>query len=138
MRTVVLDNEAVGALRDPVHRKHRTVLAHLAGVLTRRRKGAATTVVVPTAVRVEAGWDRTAPPAAAINRLRITDAALDSGAADVAAQILTHTGDSVADAHIGAVVRSLAGAGADIVVLTSDPHDITRAAAPVFVVPVRI
>ncbi len=138
MRTVVLDNEAVGALADPAHPKHRTLLAHLTGVVTRRRRGVTTVVLVPTAVRVEAGWDRTAPHAATINRLRIADAVLDRTAADVAAQIVVGTGVSVADAHIGAVVRSTSRTRGDVVVLTSDPGDITRAAAPAPVVAVRI
>lgn len=130
MKTVVLDNEAVGALSDPGHHKHRPMLAHLVGVVTRRRRGVATGVVVPTAVRVEAGWDRTAPAAAVINRLRIADVLLDGPSANVAARIVADTGVSVADAQIGAVVRSLAGSGDDVLVLTSDPQDITRAAGP--------
>jgi hypothetical protein len=138
MRTVLLDSEAVGALSDPGHRKHRPMLAHLAGVVTRRRRGVATDVLVPTAVRVEAGWDRTAPAAAVINRLRIADVILDGPSANVAAHIVADTGVSVADAHIGAVVRSLARAGDDVLVLTSDPHDITRAAGPAGVRVVRI
>lgn len=138
MRTVVLDNEAVGALSDPEHRKHRPTLAHLAGVVTRRRRGVTTVVVVPTAVRVETGWDRTAPSAAGINRLRIADVLLDGPSANVAARIVADTGVSVTDAHVGAVVRSLAAADQDVVVLTSDPQDINRAAVPAVVRVVRI
>ncbi|CCG03603.1 hypothetical protein [Blastococcus saxobsidens] len=138
MKTVVLDNEAVGALSDPGHHKHRPMLAHLAGVVDRRRRGVATGVVVPTAVRVEAGWDRTVPTAAVINRLRIVDVLLDGASADVAAHIVADTRVSVADAHIGAVVRSLARSGDDVLVLTSDPQDITRAAGPAGVRVVRI
>lgn len=137
MRTVVLDDEAVGALSNPGHHKHRPMLAHLAGVVTRRRRGVATGVVVPTAVRVEAGWDRTAP-AAVINRLRIADVILDAPSANVAAHIVADTGVSVADAHIGAVVRLLARAGDDVRVLTGDPHEITRSAGPAGVRVVRI
>lgn len=111
MRRVVLDNEAVCALSDPEHRKHRPMLAHLAGVVTRRRRGVAIGVVVPTAVRVEEGWHRTAPAAAVINRLHIADVLLDGPSANVAAHIVADTGVSVADAHVGAVVRSLASAG---------------------------
>jgi hypothetical protein len=70
MRALVLDNEAVQALRDERHPKHRQVLAHLAGIVGRRRRGREVAAVVPTSVRVEAGWDRTQPAAAAINRLR--------------------------------------------------------------------
>lgn len=127
MRTLILDNEAIQALSQPNHGKHRIVVAHLAGVVTRRRKGAVVSVVVPTAVRVEAGWDRSDPRTSAVNRLRVLDRPLDTGAANLAAKILDRTGVSVADAHIGAVVQSLIG---DVVVLTSDPDDMIRVAAP--------
>lgn len=136
MRTVLLDNEAVTALADPTHPKHRVVVAHLAGVALRRRKGTAARVMVATAVRVEAGWDRTEPGAAAINRYRLADAPLDAARANVAASIVNRTGVSVADAHIGAVVGSLTGD--EVVVLTSDPHDMVRVSAPRPIVAVRI
>ena len=97
MRTVLLDNEAVMALADASHRKHRLVVAHLAGVTARRRKGTPARVMVATAVRVEAGWDRSEPGAAAINRYPVADVPLDSGNANVAAGIVNRTGVSVAD-----------------------------------------
>lgn len=122
MRSVVLDNEAVQAFADPHNAKHRTVIAHLAGAASRRRRGRIVEVVTPTAVRVEAAWDRTAPSAAAINRFPVRDHTLDSSAADVAAQIQRATSTGVADAHVGATVRSLSST--DVVVLTSDPADI--------------
>lgn len=122
MRSIVLDNEAVQALADPHSAKHRAVVAHLAGAASRRRRGRVVEAVVPTAVRVEAAWDRTAPSAAAINRFPVRDHPLDSPAADVAAQIQRATSTGVADAHIGATVRSLSST--DVVVLTSDPADI--------------
>jgi hypothetical protein len=127
MRAVVLDNEAVQALGDAAHPKHRTVVAHLSGIVQRRRRGAEVTAAVPTAVRVEAGWDRSAPDAAAINRFRIVDDVLDSAAANLAAKIKSElAGVSVADAHLGATVRVLAHD--EIVVLTSDPGDVVRVA----------
>ena len=127
MRVVVLDNEAVQALRHDGHHKHRQVVAHLAGIAGRRRRGREVSAVVPTSVRVEAGWDRTQPAAAAMNRLRVTDHMLDASAANIAAAITSSlTGVSVADAHIGAIIRSLAHV--EVVVLTSDPGDITRVA----------
>lgn len=135
MMTLILDNEAVQALSQPGHGKHRSVVAHLAGVVTRRRKGAVVTVVVPTAVRVEAGWDRSDPLTSAVNRFRVLDRPLDSGAANIAAEILGRTGVSVADAHIGAVAQSLLG---DVVVLTSDPDDMVRVSAPTSITAVRI
>ena len=84
------------------------------------------------------GWDRTAPAAAAIDRLGIIDAAVDGPLADVAARIAADTGVSVADAHVGAVVRALDESADDGVALTSDPQDISRAASPVRVRVVRI
>ena len=128
MRSIVLDNEAVQALTDHHNPKHRAVVAHLAGATARRRRGRVVEAVVPTAVRVEAAWDRTAASAAAINRFPVRDHALDAPAADVAAQIQRATSTGVADAHIGATVRSLPST--EVVVLTSDPADIAAVCSP--------
>ena len=59
-RLVLLDNEAVQALRDPAHRKHRRVLAEVEFAFKRVVRTLPVSVAVPAAVRVEAGWDRTA------------------------------------------------------------------------------
>lgn len=136
MRTVVLDNEAVQALSRPDHPKHRAVIAHLAGVVARRRRGAVVRAVVPTAVRVEAGWDRSDPGAAPVNRFRVADAVLDTTTADIGAAIVERTGAGVADAHVGAAVRALASG--KVVVLTSDPDDMVRVSAPRAITAVRI
>lgn len=127
VRTVVLDNEAVQALTDPAHRKHRRVMALIEAVAARnsRRSGTAR-LVVPTAVRVEAGWIRRTAPAAAINRLRVDDVALDTTAADRAAEVSRGLAVSVADAHIAACVDQSPGPHA---VVTSDVDDLTRIAA---------
>ena len=118
---VLFDNEAVQALGDPTHPKHRRVVAQAQVVAQRKRRAATIEVVVPTAVRVEAGWDRTASAWAFPNRLRITDMPLDSLHANIAAAIRNRTGVSVTDAHVGAVIQS---APADrITVVTSDPDD---------------
>ena len=120
-QVVLLDNEAVQALEDPTHPKHRRVVAQAQVVAQRKRRAASIEVVVPTAVRVEAGWDRTASAWAFPNRLRINDMPLDSVHANTAAAIRSRTGVSVADAHLGAVIQS---APADrITVVTSDPDD---------------
>lgn len=120
-RLVVLDNEAVQALQDPAHPKHRPVVSHAQVVASRKRRAVALELVVPTAIRVEAGWDRTSPAWAFPNRLRIADIPLGSAEASTAAAIRSRTGVSVADAHIGAVIQS---AQADqITVVTSDPGD---------------
>jgi hypothetical protein len=125
-RLVLLDNEAVQALRDPSHRKHRQVVSLAQVVSTRKRSGAAIHVEVPAAVRVEAGWDRTSPAWAFPNRLRIADIPLDAIHSGLAAAIRDRTGVPVADAHLGAVVRS--SRAEQITVVTSDPDDMRRVA----------
>jgi predicted nucleic acid-binding protein len=128
-RLVVLDNEAVQALADPTHRKHRQVVSHVQVVVSRKRLATAIEVVVPTAVRVEAGWDRTSPTWAFPNHLRISDIRLDAAYASTAAAIRSRTGVSVADAHLGAVIQS---APTDqITVVTSDPGDMRLVAGDI-------
>jgi hypothetical protein len=106
-RTVVLDNEAVRALADPAHPKHRRVLAVVEAAAARNlRRAGAVVLVVPTCMRVEAGWNRRDPGAAVVNRLRIDDVALDTLAANDAADIRSSLGMSVIDAHLGTVLTS--------------------------------
>ena len=125
-RTVVLDNEAVQALADPSHRKHRRVMAVVEAVAARNlRRTGSVRLVVPTAVRVEAGWNRQAAGAAALNRLRVDDHPLDAGAADRAADVRSSLAVSVADAHLAAVLAVAAGPHA---VVTSDAGDLRRVA----------
>lgn len=107
-RTVILDNEAVQALLSVRHPKHAKVLALVQVVAARKRRAPTLRLVVPTAVRVEAGWDRTTSRAALVNRLRVADAVLDVRAADVAARLRTAHDLSVADAHLGAVIDDVA------------------------------
>lgn len=118
---VVLDCEAIQALRDPAHPKHRRVVSHTQVVASRKRRAAAIQLAVPAAVRVEAGWDRTSPAWAFPNRLRIADKALDTANANTAAGIRGRTAVSVADSHIGAVIQS--ASDGQITVVTSDPGD---------------
>lgn len=126
-RTVVLDNEAVQALSNLAHRKHRRVLAVVEAVASKNlRRAGSVRLVVPTAVRVEAGWDRRVPRAAAINRLRMDDTPLDTAAADRASAVRHELGVSVADAHLAAVVSDTTGPHA---VVTSDVGDMRRLAA---------
>lgn len=128
MTTVVLDNEAVQALATPHHPKGPMVFAHLVGQQQRRRRGVGIqTAWVPTTVRAEAGWDRTDPSSAGINRLRIDDRSLDTDTANATARLVALYGVSPADAHIGATVAAL---GTDVSVLTSDPDDIARVCPP--------
>jgi hypothetical protein len=125
-RLVLLDNEAVQALRDPAHRKHRRVVGEVEFAFKRAVRTLRVRVAVPAAVRVEAGWDRTAPAWAFINRFPIADIPLDTTHADAAAGIAKRTGVSVADAHLGAAIQG--AAGDQVMVLTSDPGDMRRAA----------
>ena len=136
-KTVVLDNEAVQALRTTEHPKHAQVIAHVQVVAQRKRKAISLNVVVPTAVRVEAAWDRRAPTAALINHLRIADASLDAAIANVAGDLVSRLGVSVADAHIGATVRSVADQGA-VAIITSDPGDMVVVSDPIAVTIVTI
>lgn len=136
-RTVVLDNEAVQALRSTDHPKHPQAIAHVQVVAQRKRKAVALDVVVPTAVRAEAGWDRRAPTAALLNHLRIADVSLDAGSANVAGDLVARLGVSVADAHIGATVRTVAEYGA-VAIITSDPGDMVAVSDPVAVTIVTI
>jgi hypothetical protein len=129
---LVLDSEAVQALRDAAHPKHRRALAFVEAIVSRGRGGAAP--VVPAAVRVEAAWDRRAPAAAVINRLRVVDVVLDRPGADRAAALVAVLRISVADAHLGAVVATTP---APCAVLTSDIDDVRRIAAHLDV-PVRV
>jgi len=58
---VLLDNEAVQALGDPTHPKHPHVVSHVQVVAGRKRRAMPITIAVPTAIRVEAGWNRNSP-----------------------------------------------------------------------------
>jgi len=123
---VVLDNEAVQALASPTHPKHRKVLAHVQVVTSRKRRAMQVSLVVPTTVRVEAGWDRSAPACVFLNRMRIADVPLDTAQADFAASIRNHAQVSVADAHLGAVFQE--SPANMITVVTSDPADMRKVA----------
>jgi hypothetical protein len=123
---VVFDNEAVQALYDPHHPKHRTVLAYVeAGNQRRRKSGSEPRMLLPVAVRIEAGWDRTQPVAATINRIlpRTSDVDLRTTAADRAAHLMSATGTSPVDATVAQVAESAPQPAA---ILTSDVDDMTR------------
>jgi predicted nucleic acid-binding protein len=125
-RVVLLDNEAVQALADPAHHKHRRAVSYTLNVVKRKVRAIPISVAVPAAVRVEAGWDRLAPAWAFVNRLRIADIPLDASDANAAAAIRNRTGVSVADAHLGAAIQN---AESDhVTVITSDPHDMRKVA----------
>jgi predicted nucleic acid-binding protein len=125
-RLVLLDNEAVQALRDPRHRKHHHVIGLILDGAKLRARSRAVRIAVPAAVRVEAGWDRTSAAWSSVNRFRIADVPLDTGHADAAAGIAKRTGVSVADAHLGAAIQ--AAETDSVLILTSDPGDMHRVA----------
>lgn len=126
-RSLVLDNEAGQALLDPTHRKHRRALAAVEVVASRTaRRAGSMRLLVPTAVRVEAGWDRRVAGAAATNRIRAGDVPLDPPAADRAAAVRNVLGVSVADAHLAVAAED---APRPVAVLTSDEPDVRRIAA---------
>jgi predicted nucleic acid-binding protein len=131
-RVILLDNEAVQALADPAHPKHRRAVSHTQVAVSRKARAIPVSIAVPTAVRVETGWDRTAPGWAFLNRLRIADIVLDRSHADAAAALRTRTRVSVADAHLGAAIQ----AADQVTVVTSDPADMRLVAGgkPVVVV----
>jgi hypothetical protein len=126
-RTVILDNEAVQALIDLKSRKHRLVLSAVELAVRRnKRRTGEVSLVVPTTVRVESGWDRSAATAAAVNRLQFEDAELTTSAADRAAAVRSALDLSVADAHLAVVLSDTRGPHA---VVTSDRKDLGRIAA---------
>ena len=124
---VVLDNEAVQALLRLTHPKHRRVLTFIDEINQRnQRRGQQTRVVVPVAVRVEAGWDRTARNASLTNRLaRARDVILDGSVADRSSQLRQAAAVSVVDATVGHAAET---AASPTVILTSDAADMGRLA----------
>jgi len=128
MATTILDNEAVQALVDPRHRKHRRMLALCEAAHHRgAHRRSIDAVLVPVAVRVEAGWTRNGPEAARINLVsRARDVVLDTNRTNRATLIRRSLGVSVTDATIGELIGSCAG---PIQVITSDRDDSDRMAA---------
>ncbi len=126
--TVVFDNEAVQALSSPDHPTHNKVVSHVQVVASRKRKVQHISIVVPTSVRVETGWDRTDRKWAFANRLGIADVELGADHANVAAAIRSRVGThiSVVDAHVGSVLQS--STTDRVSVITSDPDDMKAVA----------
>lgn len=125
--TVVLDNEAVAALANPRHPKHRTLLTYVEGIAQRRARHPSQRILVPVAVRIEAGWDRTSRKAAVINRVSgARDVALTGEAANSAQRLRAATGVSVVDATVGEAAEA---APKPVVILTSDVDDMRALAS---------
>lgn len=123
--TVLLDNEAVQALLDVSHPKHKRVMSFVDELNSRgQRRGSRTVIEVPVAVRVEAGWDRSSPTSAGVNRFsRARDVVLDGPAADRATQLRQAVGVSVVDATVGQAAQV---AASPAVIVTSDVSDMHR------------
>ena len=117
IRHLVLDSEAVSALLSPRRNdpKRREVIRALMAANGRR--------AVPTAVRVEARWDRRDERAADANRLfpRGTDIGLDGTLADRAAELRAAVPKaSPVDASVAAVAEHVGASGGVVEILTSD------------------
>lgn len=127
--SVILDNEAVVALFDTDHRKHRDVLPYMDAVATRRRRESGVRVYVPVAVRVEAGWDRTAASASVINRVAgAEDVPLSGDAANHATRLVQATRVSVVDATVAVTAAAVPH---PVAILTSDTDDMERLKAEI-------
>ncbi len=128
VRHLVLDNEAAHALSSSrAHDRRRASV--IAAIMAANGK-----VVVPTAVRVEAGWRRRDPAAAGANRLVSDDVPLEGADADRAVQLrrLVATA-SVVDATVAVAAQWIAAdvPCAIVEILTSDVADISALAAHV-------
>jgi hypothetical protein len=124
---VILGSEAVKALGDPDHPRHRQIVSHLQIVASRKRRAEAIQVAVPTAVRIEAGWDHASQSWAFPTRLRIADVPLDQAHGNTAAAIRSSAAVSVAEAHLGAVIQSTSAT--QVTVVTGDPESLRLFAA---------
>lgn len=119
VRHLVVDNEAAQALASTrqQHRKRAQVLEAVMAANGRR--------VVPTAVRVEAGWRRSDPLAAVANRQIPDDDVLDAAAADRSVELRRAVPlASVVDASIVVAAERVGGTGDVVEVLTSDVDDL--------------
>lgn len=123
--TLVLDNEAVQALADQAHRKHRRLLAYVDAAATRNEMRAGTVrILTPVAARVEAGVARSS--SALLGRYRVADQPLDGARADRAV-LLRRAGGSVVDACVAEAAVTVAAG--EVTVLTSDLTDLPRLVA---------
>lgn len=118
VRHVVLDNEAAQALLYGQPGDPKRVKA------TRTLSSARGQRVVPTAVRVEAGWRRRDPEAAQANQHVPNDDVLDRAGADRAVQLRAAVPRaSVVDAAVAVAAERLGRDGNVVEVLTSDSND---------------
>jgi hypothetical protein len=125
--TIILDCEAIQALKDVDHSKHSDALAVIQVVNDRRRRRPdAPRVVAPVAARVEAGWDRSHRSSAHINWLtRAVDWPLTTERADQATRIRVGADVSAVDATIGQAADECPK---PVTIVTSDVEDMIRLA----------
>lgn len=126
VRHLVLDTEAADALlaSTPISPKRATVILAIAAANGQ--------LVVPTAVRGEAGWDRTDPVSADANRLIRADDVLDHMGADRVAQLRSVVPDaSVVDAAVAVAAERAGRNGGVVEILTSDVADLRNLSASV-------
>ena len=129
VETVILDAEAADALSSVHHPKHLVALSFVEGLAQRRQRRPSIKVLVPVAVRVEAGWDRSSPAAAIVNRVSgARDVSLTGAAADRAAELRMALDVSVVDVTVAEAAES---AAQPVVIVTSDVRDMTALAAHV-------
>ncbi len=126
---LVLDNEALQALADPRHSKHRVMLEKIAAVKYESGRGASVRVVTPTAVRVEARVSRRTAGTASLGRFNVQDIALDSTRTDRCVTLAAASATAV-DATVAEAAESEARTR-HVSVYTSDVGDLTRLVAQV-------
>lgn len=120
--TVLLDNQAFTVMQDAAHSEHRRILAMMTGIAKRKSRGVATSIGIPTTVRIEANWDRQLSGAAAINRLPIPDIALAASMINPAASLHSALPSlSVPDSHLGIAMST---STTPVAVVTSDDKDV--------------
>jgi hypothetical protein len=123
--TLVLDNEALQALADRHHAKHRVMLEKIAAVKYESRRGASVRVVTPTAVRVEALVSRQAAETATLGRFNVQDVPLDGTRADRCVALAAAATATAVDATVAEAAESQARTRR-VSVYTSDVADLTR------------
>jgi len=121
----VLDNEALQALADRHHPKHRGMLEKIAAVTYESRRGVSVRVVTPTAVRVEALVSRQAAGTATLGRFQVQDVPLDGARADRCVTLAAAATATVVDTTVAEAAESQAGTRR-VSIYTADVADLTR------------
>lgn len=130
-KAAVLDNEALQALADITHGKHRRMLFVLE--VDARLNGlgqGGMQIVAPVAVRIEAGVARSGPAAKWPGLSTVVDVELSGPAADRALDLRRRAeAGSVVDATVAEVADRYAGEGWATTVYTSDVTDLSALTA---------